>query len=504
MRKIGFSTEKYLKAQTKTLLDRIKKFERVYLEFGGKLCYDSHAERVLPGYKPDAKIKMLKSLKKNIEIVYCVSSKDLKKKVRHDTGLTYDEQTLKDIEELHKNSVEVLGIVVTRFEGEPAAKQFIQRVENLGIKVYIHKEIKGYPKELDLVVSEKGFGAQPYIKVNKPLVVVTGAGGGSGKMAFCLSQIYHEHKHGINSGFAKFETFPVWNLAPSHPVNIAYEAATADIGDRVEVDPYHLKAYGIISSSYNRDIENFEIMKKILERIIGKKNFMENYRSPTDMGVNMIKEGIINDDIVRRAAEQEIIRRYFQYKKGFLKGIETKETLERVEALMRKCGLRESDRKVVIPARDAAREGKEKGKGYMGMFCGAAIELPDGRIVKGKNSKLLHAESAAILNAIKTLGKIPDNIHLLSEKVLKDIIDFKKEVFGIKHANLNVEETLIALAISASANPIAKAAMKILKKLKDCEMHTTHMPSEGDEAGLRKLGLRVTTDGIPTIEYVKR
>jgi len=503
---VGFSTERYLKAQTKALLARVRKFGRkLYLEFGGKLCYDPHAARVLPGYKPDAKIRMFKSLRKDLGIVYCVSSKDLqKRKIRYDVGLTYDEQTLEDIGELHKNGIDVFGVVITRFEGEPAAKQFIQRLENLGIPVYTHTEIRGYPKKLDVVVSERGFGAQPYLEVKRPLVVVTGPGGGSGKMAFCLSQLYHDHKREMNSGFAKFETFPIWNLPPDHPVNVAYEAATADLGDRVMVDPYHLRAYGVIATSYNRDIENFDIMKGILGRIMGRRNFMERYCSPTDMGVNMAKEGIIDDDVVRKAAEQEVIRRYFQYKRGFLRGTETKDTLTRAEALMKKCGLKESDRKVVVPANDAAREAQERGKGYMGVFCGAAIELPDGRIATGKNSQLLRAESAAVLNAIKMLEKIPDNIHLLSAGVLKNIVDFKREILGTRSESLNVEETLITLAISAATNPMAGAAMRMLRKLRDCEMHTTHMPSDGDEAGLRKLGLRVTTDGRPTVEYTRK
>ncbi len=500
----GFSTEKYLAAQTHSLLTRTKKFKKLYLEFGGKLCYDPHAARVLPGYEPDAKIRMFQKLRKNLEIVYCISAKDLQKgKVRYDLGLTYDEQTLNDVSELHKKGIDVFAVVITRFEGEHAAKQFKQRLENLGVKVYVQTEMKGYPRRIGLFVSDRGFGAQPYLALKKPLTVVTGAGGGSGKMSFCLSQLYHDYKKGINSGFAKFETFPIWNLPIDHPVNVAYEAATADLGDKVMVDPYHLKAYGITAASYNRDIENFVIMKKIFEKIIGKRNFMTQYRSPTDMGVNKAGEGIIDDAAIRAAAKQEIIRRYFQYKRGFLKGIETKETVERVEGVMKKVGLRAEDRKVVLPARNAARGAERTGKGHRGVFCGAAIELQSEKVVTGKNSSLLHAESAVILNAIKTLGDIPDDIHLLSSKILKNITDFKRRTLATKSESLNVEETLISLSISAATNPTAGAAIKMLRKLRGCEMHVTHMPSNGDEAGMRKLGLNVTTDGKSTVEYVR-
>ena len=500
----GFSTKKYLTAQTKAVLDRTKEFdEKLYLEFGGKLYFDPHAARVLPGYEPDTKIKMFQRLKKDLEMIYCVSAKDLQKgKVRYDVGLTYDQQTLKDINELHERGIDILAVVITRFEGEYAAKQFKQRLENLNIGVYVQTEMKGYPEDVDFVVSDKGFGAQPYVEIKKPLIVVTGPGGGSGKMSFCLSQLYHDCKRGINSGFSKFETFPIWNLPLEHPVNVAYEAATADLRDQVMADPYHLKAYGITAASYNRDIENFEVMKNILEKIIGKENFMAQYRSPTDMGVNKVKEGIIDDAVIREAAKQEIIRRYFQYKRGFLEGVETKETVERAKELMKKIDLKVEFRKTVLPARDAALEAEKAGKGHKGIFCGAAIELPDGKIVTGKNSPLLHAESAAILNAIKTMAKIPDEIHLLSSNILENIADFKKEVLGTKSESLNVEESLISLTISSTTNPTAAVGIKMLKKLRGCEMHVTHIPSEGDEAGLRKLGLNATTDAKPTVKYV--
>ena len=500
----GFDTGKYLEAQTRAILERTKKFgERLYLEFGGKLCYDPHAVRVLPGYEPDTKLKLFQRLGKDFEMIYCVSAKDIQRgKVRLDLGLTYDQQTLSDINELHEKGIDVFAVVITRFEGEAMAKRFKQLLENFGLRVYVHTELKGYPENVDFAISDEGFGAQPFVEVEKPLVVVTGPGGGSGKMCFCMSQLYHDYKRGINSGFAKFETFPIWNLPPDHPVNVAYEAATADLGDEVMVDPYHLKAYGIIATSYNRDIENFEVMKNILERIIGIENFMIQYRSPTDVGVNRAKEGIIDDALVREAAKQEIIRRYFRYREGFLKGVETRETVEWAERLMEKIGLKAEDRKTVLPARNAALEAEKKGKGHKGVFCGAAIELPDGRIVTGKNSPLLHAESAAILNSVKTLGNIPDEIHLLSSSVLENIASFKKAVLGTKSESLNVQETLISLAVSAATNPTAAIGIKMLEKLRGCEMHVTHMLSHGDEAGLRKLGLNVTTDGKPTVKYI--
>jgi uncharacterized protein (UPF0371 family) len=500
----GFDTGKYLAAQTRAILERTKKFdERLYLEFGGKLCHDPHAARVLPGYELDTKIKMFKKLGKDLEIIYCVSAKELQRgKVMLDLALTYDQQTLKDINELHEEGIDVFAVVITRFEGEEVAKRFKQRLENLGIRVYVQTEMEGYPENVDFVVSDEGFGAQPFLEIEKPLVVVTGAGGGSGKMCFCLSQLYHDYKRGINSGFAKFETFPIWDLPPNHPVNVAYEAATADLGDEVMIDPYHLRAYEITAASYNRDIENFEIMKSILKKIVMEENFMTQYRSPTDVGVNKAKEGIIDEALVREAAKQEIIRRYFQYKKGFLRGVETRETVERAEGLMKKIGLKVEDRKTVLLARNAALEAEKKGKGHKGVFCGAAIELPDGRIVTGKNSPLLHAESAAVLNAVKTLANIPDEIHLLSSNILENIADLKKGVLNTKSESLNVEGTLISLAISAATNPTAAIGIKMLEKLRGCEMHVTHMPSHGDEAGLRKLGLNVTTDGRPTVKYV--
>ncbi|MCK4531398.1 MAG: DUF1846 family protein [Candidatus Aenigmarchaeota archaeon] len=498
VKKLGFDIGKYLEAQSSEILKRVKKFDkRLYLEFGGKLCYDYHAARVLPGYEPDTKIRLFKKLSKDMQIIYCVSAKDIQRgKMRGDFGLPYDQQTLKDIGDLKDKGLNVSCVAITLYKGESLADRFKKRLENLGIKVYVFTEIKGYPNDFNFIVSDKGYGSQPYIEIEKPLVVVTGAGGGSGKMSLCLSQMYHDHKRGINSGFAKFETFPIWNLSISHPVNIAYEAATADLGDYNMVDPFHKKKYGVTSINYNRDVENFELMKNILDRILGKGSIP--YNSPTDMGVNKAKVGIINDEICREAGKGEIIRRYFRYKEEMMLGVESKETVERAKEIARKTGLKPEERKVVKPARKASEEAKRKGKGNKGVFCGAAIELPNGKIVTGKNSPLLHASSAAVLNAIKVLAGIPDDTHLIRPKVLKSIDRLKTKTLGMKSESLNLDETLIALSASSLTNPVTEKAISKLAELKNCEMHITHIPTNGDRSGLRKIGLNVTTDAIPT------
>ncbi len=498
---LGFDTRRYLDAQTRAIQERVQRFgSKLYLEFGGKLCYDYHAARVLPGYDPEAKTRMFQMLKKDLAIVICVGAKDIEKgKVRFDFGLTYDQQTLKDISDLRERGLSVHAVVITRFEGEERALKFKRMIENLGIRVYVHNEIRGYPNNIDVVVSDRGYGSQPYVDIDKPIVVVTGPGGGSGKMSFCLTQIYHEHKNGTGSGFAKFETFPIWNLPLDHPVNTAYEAATADLGDVNMIDPFHREAYGKDAVNYNRDIENFELLRKIIRRISGKD---VKYKSPTDMGVNMAASGIVSDAAVREAAKQEIVRRYFRYRKEVFTGIEAPETLERMEKIMMKAGVKEDDREVVGPARKAARDAARTGKGNKGIFCGAAIQLPGGRIVTGKNSPLLHAESAAILNAIKAMSGIPDEVHLLPPAVIQSVNTLKTETLGEPSESLAVGETLIALSIGVSSDSKLKNCLEKLKEMRGCEMHATHMPTEGDEAGLRKLGLNVTTDARPSIRYV--
>ena len=500
--KRGFDKNLYLKKQTKSIKDRMKRFEgKLYLEFGGKLYGDFHAARVLPGYNPDTKIELLKKLGKDAEIIYCVSAKDLQKgRVRHDYGLTYDNQTLKDIRELKERGLEISTVIIAIFDGEEAAKRFKRRLENLGHKVYYTYEIKGYPTDIKKVVSDKGYGKQPYIETEKPLVIITGAGGGSGKMSLCLSQLYHDRKKGLKSGYAKFETFPIWNLTLDHPINIAYEAATADLLDVNMADPFHKKVYGKTAVNYNRDIENFGIMKRLIEKIVGKKDPVMMYKSPTDMGVNMAGFAITNDGICREAAKQEIIRRYFRYKKEYVKGIEKKSTIDRMNELMKKVNVKEEDREVVVAARRAAEDARVAGKGNKGVYCGAAVQLSNGKIVAGKNSPLLHAESAATLNSIKVLAGIPDKVNLLPKNVIQNINNLKKDVLGRKSESLNLEETMIALAISSASDKNAEKSIKMLSKLKYCDMHVTHLPSPGDDAGLLKLMLNVTSDTQFAIE----
>lgn len=497
----GFDTEKYLKAQSKEILDRVNRFDqRLYLEFGGKLCYDYHAARVLPGYEPETKIKLFKRFSKDLELIYCVSSKDIQRgKIRSDFGLTYDQQTLKDISDLEERGLKPSCVAITIYDGEKRTDRFKKHLENLGVKTHLFTRIEGYPSNLDMVVSDKGYGAQPYIEIEKPIVVVTGTGGGSGKMFLCLSQIYNDHKKGINSGFAKFETFPIWNLPIDHPVNIAYEAATADLGDYNVIDPFHEKAYGKVVINYNRDVENFELLSEILDRILGKDR-KKWYNSPTDMGVNKATAGIVDDAILQEAGKQEIIRRYFNYKKDFLRGIDSKETVERAEKIMVGAGLKPEDREVVNPARKAAKDAEKSGKGYKEIYCGAAIELNDGEKITGKNSPMLHACSAALLNAIKALSGVQDETHLIHPDVVKSVRDMKTGLLRAKGETLNLDETLIALASSTKSNPEAAKAIKKLKELRGCEIHLTHIPSNGDEAGLRKVGFNSTTDATPMVK----
>ncbi len=491
MKGVGFDTSKYVEEQTRKILERVSKFEKLYLEFGGKLCYDLHAARVLPGYKSTAKIELLKHLG-DIEIIYCVSAKDIEKgKVRGDFGLTYDNQTLKDISDIRDYGLNVSSVVITLYSGERSANILKQKLENFGVKVYFHTIIDGYPNVIDKVL--EGYEKMPYIETEKKLMIVTGAGGNSGKMAVCLSQIHQERKKGQKTAFAKFETFPIWNLELDHPVNTAYEAATADLLDANMIDPFHELAYNTKAVNYNRDIENFNILINIMKQITGEDHPF-GYKSPTDMGVNAAAKGIIDDNACREAAKQEIIRRYFRYHREKIEGIETQETLDQMDMIMKKVGVTPEDRIIVKSAREAATTAKEKGKGYEDIYCGAAIELMDGSIVTGKNCPLLHAESAAIINAVKKLAGIPDDIDLISSEVLNNISSMKTDLLDQKTSNLSVNEALIALAISSGTSPMAKTALEKLKELENCEMHITHFPKKGDEVGLRRLKMHVTTD----------
>ncbi|MDH5374522.1 MAG: DUF1846 domain-containing protein [Candidatus Bathyarchaeota archaeon] len=501
IRKIGFDTKKYLNAQIKKILDRVSLFDKLYLEFGGKLCYDYHASRVLPGFDVDTKVQMLRLLGNRIEIVQCVSAKDIEgRKIRRDFGLAYDDQTLKDINDLREMGLEVSAVVINRFSNELTAKKFKQKLQNRRMRVFIHYEIPSYLQDLDFVISDKGYGKQEHVDTEKKIVVVTAPGPGSGKFSFCMAQIYNDRKRGVKSGFAKFETFPVWNLILNHPVNIAYEAATADIGDHNIVDPLHKEAYGITAINYSRDVENFAIMKKIIDKIVDKDDPMAKIKSPTDMGVNMVKEGIIDDDVVREASKEEIVRRYFRYHREFVEGNTLYETLERMEKIVEKAGVKPKDRSVVPPAREAAedaRRRKSEGKGYKGVFCGAAIEIffdsDKAVIVTGKNSPILYAESATILNAIKTIAKIPDEIDVISPAVIQSLIQLKNRM-KLNSTSLDVKETLNALAASAVTDEKARKCIDALDKLKGCEMHTTHLVNEGNEKTLSQIGLNLTTD----------
>ena len=496
--KIGFDNDKYLKEQTAAIIDRVGKFDnKLYLEFGGKLCFDYHAARVLPGYDPNVKIRLLQKLKDKLNIVLSIYAGDIEKgRVRGDFGITYDAATFKLIDDLRKWGLDILAVVITRFQNQPSAVIFKNKLERRGVKVYLHYPIDRYLQDLDLVVSEGGFGKNDYIETTKPLVVVTAPGPNSGKLSTCLSQVYHDHKRGINAGYAKFETFPIWNLPLKHPVNVAYEAATADILDFNLVDPFHLAKYNETAINYNRDVECFPILKIMLTRILdGKSATMPMYNSPTDMGVNRAGFGIVNDAVVQGAAKQELIRRYFRYNSEYVLGIEKKETVDRVALLMEEMGVKVVDRAVVEVARKAADDAEKKGKGHAGIYCGAALQLKDGRIITGKNSNLMHASSSLILNAVKTLADIPDGILLISPQIINQIAKLKEGILKGEPESLDLEETLIALSISATTNHTAEIAMEKLIELRDCEVHMTHIPTPGDDVGLKMVGVNLTSDG---------
>jgi uncharacterized protein (UPF0371 family) len=493
MEKLGFDNEKYLQAQSDAILERLEKFNRrLYLEFGGKIVYDYHASRVLPGFHPNVKMQLLKKLKDKADIILCIYAGDIeRRKVRADFGITYDVDALRLIDDLKEWNLEVKAVIITRFDNQPSAVIFKNKLERQGVKVFTHRYTKGYPTDIDTVVSEEGYGANDYIETDKPLVLVTGPGPGSGKLATCLSQLYHENRQGLQSGYAKFETFPIWNMPLKHPVNVAYEAATADIHDFNMIDPFHLDAYHETAINYNRDVEVFPVLRRILTKIMGRSP----YKSPTDMGVNCAGYGIVDDEVVQCAAKQEIIRRYFRYHCEYVMGFTDKDTVQKVELLMEELNIKPEHRTVVEPARKAALEAKKSGKGNEGIFCGAAIQLHDDSLVTGKNSVLMHAASSLMLNVLKTLAGIPDKIHLLTPAVINAIT--KLDTYyqkPKKTVSLDLEETLIALSISATTNPVAQLALQKLKELQGCEMHMTHIPTPGDDQGLRKLGVNLTTD----------
>lgn len=489
----GFDNEKYLKEQSEEILKRVDRFnKKLYLEFGGKLLYDYHAARVLPGFDPNVKMRLLQKLKDNIDVILCIYAGDIeRKKVRADFGITYDADALKTIDDFREWGIKINAVVITRYDNQPSATAFKNKLERRGIKVYTHKFTKGYPTDVDLIVSDEGYGANQYIETTKPIVIITGPGPGSGKLATCLCQLYHEYKRGVKAGYAKFETFPIWNLPLSHKVNVAYEAATVDLKDVNLIDHHHLEAYNERTVNYNRDIEAFPLLKRIIEKITGGESF---YKSPTDMGVNRAGFGIINDEVVQQAAHQEIIRRYFRCATEYAMGFVDSETVQRAEVIMNNVGAKVEDRKTVKAARDTALLAENNKKGNEGIFVGAAIELQDGTIITGKNSPIMHAVASLILNATKHLAGLPDNLHLLPTNIMNSLNYLKKEILRGKVVSLDLEEALIALSISAISNPAAQMALERLKEIQGCEVHITHIPTPGDEAGLRKLGVNLTCD----------
>lgn len=486
---VGFDSKRYMKIQTEHIQERVKRFGgKLYLEFGGKLFDDYHASRVLPGFDVNGKVKLLAELKSDAEIILCISAGDIESnKLRSDIGITYDLDVLRLIDKLRRMGLYIGSIVITQFTEQPAADHFRKKLEMRGERVYIHRHTKGYPTDVDTIVSDEGYGANPYIETSKPLVVVTAPGPGSGKLATCLSQLYHEYKRGVKAGYAKYETFPIWDMPLKHPVNIAYEAATADLRDVNMIDPFHLDAYGVTAVNYNRDVEVFPVVKTILHKITGDHAV---YQSPTDMGVNMIGRCIVDDEAVRKASKEEVIRRYFNAQCDYKQGRTEMSTAQRVELLMNELSLHPDDLRPVRPALEKSAS------------CGrpaSAILLHDGRIVTGKSSDLMSCSSSVILNAIKVLAGIADEIMLISPTVLEPILKLKKEALGRRHPVLSADEVLIALSVSAAMNPTAELALSKLHELRGCQLHSSNIITQANEDILRRLGLNYTcTPEFPT------
>ena len=479
----AFDNEKYLQTQSEHIRQRIAQFGgKLYLEFGGKLYDDNHASRVLPGFQPDSKLRMLLQLKEQVEMVIAINADDIEKnKVRGDLGITYDRDVIRLIDVFRSFGLYVSSVVLTRFHDQPLALAFQSRLEGLGIRVYHHYGIPGYPANTSLIVSDEGFGKNDYIETSRSLVVVTAPGPGSGKLATCLSQLYHEHIRGITAGYAKFETFPIWDLPLNHPVNLAYEAATADLNDVNMIDPFHLEAYGVTTVNYNRDVEAFPVLVAIFEKILGHCP----YKSPTDMGVNMAGNCIVDDEAVCKASRQEIIRRYYEALCDQKRGKQVEDALRKLDLLMKKAGVSPADRRVVAPALKRAEETGAPA---------AAMELPDGTIVTGKTSALLGASSALLLNALKALGGMHSDLHLISPAALDPIQHLKVAHLGNRNPRLHTDETLIALSISAATNPMAECAMEQLDKLRGCEVHSSVILSPVDERTFRRLGVNLTCE----------
>ena len=483
--KIGFDNDLYMQMQAKHIEKRIADFGgKLYLEFGGKLFDDYHAARVLPGFLPDAKMQMLKKLQDKAEIVIVINASDIERnKIRSDLGITYDQDVLRLIDAFRELGIFVGSVVIAQFSGQPAATDFKTKLERLGVKVFLHYPIEGYPSDISYVISEQGFGKNEYIETSRPLIVVTAPGPGSGKMATCLSQLYHEHKRGITAGYVKYETFPVWNLPLKHPVNLAYEAATANLNDVNMIDPYHLEAYDMVAINYNRDVEVFPVLSAMFEKIMDTNP----YKSPTDMGVNMAGFGIIDDGIVRHAACSEIIRRYYQALCDVRKGLCSPECVEKIQLVMKQVGVSPADRPVVATAL-----ARSEATGHPAM----SIELADGTIVTGKTSSLLGASSAALLNAVKHLAGQKKQELLIAPQVIEPIQKLKTQVLGNRNPRLHADETLIALSISARDSACAAAAIAQLEKLKGAEAHSTVILAQVDLDVYRKLGINLTCEPV--------
>jgi len=479
----GFDNGKYLETQSAHIMERIAQFGgKLYLEFGGKLFDDYHASRVLPGFEPDSKIRMLSQVKDDVEIIVVICAADIEKsKVRGDLGITYDADTLRLIDAFRAQGLYVGSVTITQYAGQAAADAFKRRLEQLGVPVYLHYSIPGYPHNISLIVSDEGYGKNDYIETRRPLVVVTAPGPGSGKMAVCLSQLYHEFKRGVRAGYAKFETFPIWNLPLNHPVNLAYEAATADLNDVNMIDPFHLSAYGETTVNYNRDVEIFPVLSAIFEKITGACP----YKSPTDMGVNMAGNCIFDDEAVCAAARQEILRRYFAALCERRQGRGTDEIVYKLELLMKKAEVTTELRSVVASAHDKAQR--------TGLPA-VAIELPDGRLIRGKTSGLMAPAAGVLLNALKVLADIPKKTHLISPDAIRPIQEIKTKHLGDPSPRLHSDEILIALAISAATDPLARQALERLSDLRGCEAHSTVILPQADAATYHKLGLRLTCD----------
>lgn len=483
MYRIGFDNEKYLKTQSEHIRERIRQFGgKLYLEFGGKLFDDFHASRVLPGFAPDSKIRMLTELKDSAEIIIVINANDIEKnKVRGDIGITYDLDVLRLIDAFRGFGLMVGSVVITRYAAQPSADAFEKKLTSLGIAVYRHYPIPGYPSDVARVVSDEGYGLNEYIKTERPLVVVTAPGPGSGKMAVCLSQLYHELKHGVKAGYAKFETFPIWNLPLKHPVNLAYEAATADLNDMNMIDPFHLDAYGVTTVNYNRDVEIFPVVKAMMDKILGGCP----YKSPTDMGVNMAGNCIVDDRAVRDAAACEIIRRYYTALCNRQKGEGGAEEVSKIELLMNQAGITAESRPVIAAALK---------KAALTDAPAVAIELPDGAVVTGKTTNLLGSSAAALLNAVKHLGGIPDEMDLIAPTVIEPVQDLKVHYLGNHNPRLHTDEVLVALSICAATNPTAAHAMKQLEKLQHCEAHSSVILNQVDSSVFKKLGINLTCE----------